>query len=541
MQVSINQPAYPYRTNRYYRHLLDRLADKNIYDVSAVAIGRRQSFYSASAIMSAVASSVLSATLAPGTYFYTVVGVTAYGETLPAKEYSVTVTSPQNAVTLVWTAIPSVTSYRIFRTTVPGQYANQFISETNLATIVDTGYATSAGYPLASVLKVTGSVTPAALYDVQLYRQGAEDQAPSPMAQTVTKPDGTFEFNASLPRGENEVYAVVSSERSASIFVNVYNIHLFFEAFANEMLNNWQEMAEQDRADIYINPTQDIFDTSVRYPTGEALRDVWGYLTDAFRPQSYTSEQYRQIILTILTAYRQATTYAAIKTIYDGFQTLSTPDYKRIVFYGKDSYTFKIGNRFGFRAVRTFGVGNPTLDYSWTGGNLHFNGQRGYIPNGTGTLPSGYGIHVIYIDGSRDSNGYFNLKVVSDLFNTLVHIPGLPDGVKVLAVFKTAGSDIVDIYGQCFIRSYATSSGDPYTGPFHIGPTFIARSARIMSSGFRGSRFLVYMTPFGLGPFADPEYSQKTTMIANALKAVKPAKTTIAYGYAPIIGAAGEI
>ena len=49
------------------------------------------------------------------------------------------------------------------------------------------------------------------------------------------------------------------------------------------------------------------------------------------------------------------------------------------------------------------------------------------------------------------------------------------------------------------------------------------------------------MTPFGSGPFSDPEYFQKTTMIASALKAVKPAKTTIAFGYAPVIGAAGEI
>ena len=165
MQVSINQPAYPYRTNRYYRHLLDRLADKNIYDVSAVSMGRRQSLYQAPAIMSAVASSVTNATLAPGTYYYTVVGVTAYGETLPAKEYCVTVASPQNAVTLVWSILPSVTSYRIFRSTTSGQYANQFISESTLATLVDTGYATSIGYPLASVLKVTGAVTPAALYD----------------------------------------------------------------------------------------------------------------------------------------------------------------------------------------------------------------------------------------------------------------------------------------------------------------------------------------------------------------------------------------
>jgi len=534
MQVILNQISYPYRTNRYYRHLLEKLADKNVYDVSYAAIGRRQSYYSAPVINSIAEASVPGANLSPGTYYYTLVGVTAYGETMIAREISVVVTAPNNAAVLSWSGVPSATAYRIFRSTTSGSYSNTFVTEVVGSSFTDIGYVTQMGYPLASLLKVTGAVTPVGIYEVELMiKNREENDVYTSMAKTTSKPDGTFEFTVSLPRGENELYALVSNENSARIFVNVYNLHLYFEAIANELLNFWQELVEQDRANTFIDPTQNMFDSNYRYPTDKALREVWGEMLDAFRPSTYTTDEYRIMLKGILEAHGKATTFAAIKKVFEMFQNSS--DYRRIVFFDKGSYHFKIGERFSFKAVRTLGVGNPTLDYEWTGGNLYYNGQRGYIPDGSSTLDftgtSSFN-HVIYIDGERDADGYFIVKRVNYPWNYLTWVDTLPQGVKVLAVFKTSNDDIVEINGMNFIGSYLTIP--TYNAPFHVGPSFITSCARIMSERHRGSRFMVYFNSiFGSGYMVDPEYSQKRDMIIKILKAVKPAKTTIGFGSSP--------
>lgn len=534
MQVILNQILYPYRTNRYYRHLLEKLADKNVYDVSYAAIGRRQSYYSAPVINSIAETNTPSADLSPGTYYYTLVGVTAYGETMIAREMSVIITAPNNSAVLSWSGVPSATAYRIFRSATSGNYSNTFVAEVVGSSFTDTGYATQLGYPLASLLKVTGAVTPVGIYEVKLMvRNREENEVYTSMAETTSKPDGTFEFTVSLPRGENELYALVSNENSARIFVNVYNLHLYFEAIANELLNFWQEMVEQGRANTFIDPTQNMFDSNYRYPTDKALREAWGDMLDAFRPSTYTTDEYRIMLKGILEAHSKATTFAAIKKVFEMFQ--NSPDYRRIVFFGKGSYHFKIGERFAFKAVRTFGVGNPTLDYEWTGGNLYFNGQRGYIPGGTGSLvmtgAASYN-HVFYIDGDRDSDGYFVIKSIVSPWNNLGFVSALPVGVKVLAMFKTTNDDIVQINGMNFIGSYSTIP--TYNGPFHVGPSFITNCARIMSERHRGSRFMVYFNSvFGSGYLTDPEYGQKVDMIIKILKAVKPAKTTIGFGSSP--------
>lgn len=540
MIVTLNKPSYPYRTNRYYRHLLERLTDKNIYDVSEVAVGKKEPFR-APVINNVAAAMVPNAILSPGTYYYTVVGITTYGETLPAKELSVVITAPMNAAVIQWSVVPYATTYRIFRSDTSNDYGNKYLGSVTGSTFTDTGYVEQLGYPLASSIRLTGTVTPVGIYEVDLMARGAGDEAFSSMAKTTTKADGTFEFEVQLPRGENVLYALVSSDYSASVYVNAYNLHLYFEAIANELYYQWQERMEQVRADFYIEPVKNIFDNEYRYPSDDALRDLWGLMTDAFRSQNFTSDEYRLLIKDILYSYRRATTYEAIKNIFEKFQNLF--DYKRIIFYDKDSIPFKIGERFGFKAVRTFGIGNPTLDYEWTGGNLFYGGQRGYIPDGTGTIPSGLGggFYLIYIDGTRDANGYFELKKLYSASNTLGWIPSLPEGVKVLAMFVILGDDILKIYGQSFVGSYASIPAS-YSGPFHVGPSFVTSNARTMTAGFRGSRFMVYFASiFGSGFMADPEYAQKRDMIEKILRAVKPAKTMIVFGASPIVSNMTEI
>jgi len=532
MPITINPLSYPYRTNRYYRHLLERLTDKNVYDVSYAAVGRRQSYFLSPTINSAIPAVVPGASLAPGTYYFTVVGVTAYGETLPASEMSVVVTAPNNAVILSWSGVAYATAYRIFRSFVSGGYNDTFLAEVTGVTFTDSGYVAQLGFPMASLVKVTGAVTPAGTYEVSLMTRNREEDIYTEMMKTTTKPDGTFEFTASLPRGENEMYAVASGENSERVYVNVYNLHLYFEAIASELINFWQEMSDRERADSFIEPTKNLFDSNLRYPSDEALRKIWGDLLDAYRPSTYSTEDYRLMLKGILAAHGEATTFEAIKRVFEMFQ--SAPDYRRIVFFDKGSMPFRIGERFGFKAVRTLGVGNPTLDYEWTGGNMFFGGGRGDIPNGSGSFSATGGgsfIHTFYIDGERDSDGYFMVKIIQSAWNTLGFVPTLPLGVKVLAMFCVTNDDIVGIYGQGFVGSYTTLLS--YEGPYHVGPSYITSNARIMSEGYRGSRFMVYFnTIFGTGYLTDPEYLQKRKMISDILKAVKPAKTTIGFGEA---------
>lgn len=521
--------------------------DKNIYDLSSVAIGAKAPVFGTS-FSEYIPETTLNATLSAGSYTYAVApvfsfvtqdGVQGFSEGI-MTEVSVDVISPNNSVLLAWNAIPKAVSYNLYRTNTRS-WVSSFIQNLKVLSFLDIGYLTSLGYPQATQVKFSGSVSPAGSYLVQLNFVNWQGNV-SPLTSMTSNPDGTFQFNLSVPKGTNGYQVVVSGVNSAIVRCNAYDMYLLFETVCQELLNITQEIINQDRADSHLAGTLDLFTGNIRYPDNAALLEVWAEMTDVFEPTGYTPIQFSELIQLALEAYRMATTYQAILALFTGLE--NTSNQNNIVFFGAagdaGSMGFPLGKNFKFYVVRS--GASPSLEYSFNGGNIWFRNQRGYMNSGTYTLPSTSGIgttyFAVYIDGTRDSNGYFELKTVrgtpSLTPDTVDPVfTGLPINSKVLGVFlvNMATQDIIQIAGMGRLGAFASSYIGPGTGPFWCGPSFITCSARVQSAKYKACRLLIFWQDiFGSGYLTDTQYSEKITMIKNLLKTVKSQGTIIFFG-----------
>ncbi|MBI4463637.1 MAG: hypothetical protein HY647_02935 [Acidobacteria bacterium] len=96
-----------------------------------------------------------------GTYYYKITALDGTGETVGSEEASVTVTSPNNAVNVSWSAVPGAKAYRIYRRPTSGGYTYYTSSPTSPTSFVDTGAAGTSGSPptvtTAYVMKLNSS------------------------------------------------------------------------------------------------------------------------------------------------------------------------------------------------------------------------------------------------------------------------------------------------------------------------------------------------------------------------------------------------
>lgn len=351
-QVTLDRPELPYSLNRYYRHLVSNFPDKNVYDTGKVAVGKTDPKMGPS-MNSAIAQNTGGALLEAGTYYYIVVGVIGTRETLMSREEEVVVASPNNSVSVTWSLMQGVTGYRIFRSTKSDDYRNCLVGEVGSAvsTFLDNGSPVQMSTPLAYATKFTGTVTPAGLYTVKLMKVKRNDEVDDAIMATVqTKADGTFELSSAIPRGSNKFYALVGSDKSAPVFVNAYNIHLYLQMIATEMMNYWQEYLEQTRADYHLDPTKEIFSNDDRSPSITALEDVWGVLTSVIKPSLYTYDEYLTLIKAVLKAYKGATSIEAIIEILQAlFPGWGIANYIPLDVHG---YGFRLGRKLKFDVVR---------------------------------------------------------------------------------------------------------------------------------------------------------------------------------------------
>lgn len=351
MAITLDQPQLSYDINRYYNHLLSKLADKNVYDVSKAAIAFKNPAIGP-ALNSADGQNNVGSSLSIGVHYYVVVANLLHGESLQSREVSVDIQAPNNSALVTWSIVPGAQSYKVFRTEISGNYRNTFIGETAngfVNTFLDTGIVPTQVSPLASIVKITGTVTPAAAYDIQLFLKNGDERF-SLFAQKPSQPDGTFVIEVSVPRGQNELYIQVGPNRSQSVFINAYNLHVYLEMIADELLTYWQDDIEQIRADIHIDPTEDFLDSELRSPTQLALKEFWQVMTSIIRPSLYTDIQYISLLKTVLDAYKNATSFKAIKQIIQ--EIISTWDTKSFIPFDKENSGFRLGNKLKFSVVR---------------------------------------------------------------------------------------------------------------------------------------------------------------------------------------------
>lgn len=88
--------------------------------------------------------------VAAGTYYYRVSALDETGETRCGTESAaVIVGTPNNQVSLTWTAVPDASSYKVFRTTTAGSYgANSLILNVATNSHLDVAASPTTGQPL---------------------------------------------------------------------------------------------------------------------------------------------------------------------------------------------------------------------------------------------------------------------------------------------------------------------------------------------------------------------------------------------------------
>jgi hypothetical protein len=89
-----------------------------------------------------IIGSTTGGTLAAGTYFYKITGVTGVGETTGSTEVTVTATGTTGSVALSWAALTGVGSYRVYRGTAAGAETGYYAASGT--TFTDTGAAFTA-------------------------------------------------------------------------------------------------------------------------------------------------------------------------------------------------------------------------------------------------------------------------------------------------------------------------------------------------------------------------------------------------------------
>lgn len=525
MAITLNQPNLTAILNRYYADMLLNLTDKNIYDQSKYAIGLKSPKLGP-VLNTAIPQTNGGSFLALGTYFYVVVAEFANEDSMASLEVSATLTGFQNSAFLTWAIVPNAIGYKVYRATVSGQYANSLVATIiggGISTYLDTGILTSFGTPVAFQLQITGNVTPPAAYEINVFLSSKGNVAKQ--IDTIdTDPNGNFKFNFNPLSGTNEVYVTVSGQgRSESVYVNSYNIHLFLEMIGQDMLDNWQTALQRAWITPQLFPAQDLFSSAIVKSSDADFKDAWGAFTSVVDCAALNGN-YRTFVQSVLGIYKKATTVEALKEIYALY------DFGRFdinfIPYDEDNTACKLGTSLKFFVTRPM-VGNPSLVYNWNGANIYFNGQRGYVPPGSATVvdPT-QGWTAVYIDGTRDVNGNFNVFALDQSAGGALELSGLPPNVLVLAVIVTNFvNDIINIAGMGRLTSVSSPWKGPGNGPYKCGPTFICNGARLNSRGYKYSRMMIWM-----GATGGPIDSVLVNSIIALFKDVKPAKRTIILG-----------
>jgi hypothetical protein len=479
------------------------------------------------ALNSAAPQNTGGASLAAGTYFYVVVAMFSAQDSMASLEISAVVAGSNNSAYLVWATVPGAVGYKIYRSTASGQYANtliQTILNGAISNFLDTGYLAQSGSPVAFQLKITGQVSPAGAYQVGVFLSSQGNQAKQ-IDAVNTDVNGNFSFAFNPTNGTNEVYATVSGQRSESVYVNSYNLHLFLEMVAQEMLNNFQPALQESWITPQLYPSQDLFSETTIQSSDIDFQNAWGILTSVVNDPSIAS-QYRALVQAMVLSYRKATTFQALLDIFNNFQT--NPNKNGIVFYDK-SCGFRLGKTYLNFSVTRSAPNVPSTTFAWTGGLVNFKNKKRYVQAGSYWIANSFGILpssvFVYLDGTYDANGYWIVKFDLEYLNMPYSLPvNLPNNSKVLVLVLTNQvNDIIDIGGNGAITSLSGPNGIG-NGPYMCGPDFISRRARLNGRGYKYSRFLIYMDDL----ISDaPAVIQS---IENLYSDMKPAKMTILFG-----------
>lgn len=472
--ITLNEPLLPFDVNSYFQEFLNFLASGNVYGQSRISIPYSKPALGPS-LLSVVVQDVVGGILEAGTYYYVLEAVLqtpdvsglVTKETLISREIEVVITGPNNAAELTWQAYPNqyISSYNIYRTQTSGDYRNCLIN--NVAapatSFVDDGYATQLGIPLAQQVVLTGSFSIPGVYNATLYST-PKNGNPGILQQLATNPDGTFTFNIAVPYGSNQFYVTDGSDKSNIIYINANNLFAFFDMMAFDLKTYWQELIERINAGPHLYTVDDLFDSGTRTSELNDFASFWQILTSVIRPSNYTDTQYRALVIAAVNAYRQATSYASIRNLILAI----LPDWLDTSFIPLDIYNtgFKLGQGSTTTTLGKFKVvrgspNAPSLEYSWNSGTgivpYVVGNIRGYIAGGTNTVASTSTerLEIVYVDGTKDGSGYFNVKVqevvVTEAYPEFIQ-QVLPAGIVVLAIVHVkATNDIDRIAGQGYL------------------------------------------------------------------------------------------
>jgi sugar lactone lactonase YvrE len=476
------------------------------------------------------------------TFYYVVTGEFADGsETQVSNEIAVEL-FPGNTITTIqldWTTTTGTVGYNVYRSLVEDNFEDSllnFVSGGGTSQYIDgdvgTPQDTQNFSPFPVTLFISGSVTPVAVHLIQLFLI-AGNNGPIPLAQKQSEPDGTFKFIVSAPRGTNEYYVLVDgTNKSQSVFVNAYKLHTMFLMQATELLEQFQQLAEQTRANNYLNPTQDVMDSNITSPTEVAIRNLWESMTSYVRPAGLTYTQYVEQIKGVLAVYNEATTLKAIYDIMNLFFSWNTIGYIPSAVVDNTRYNtgFRLGTSLKFTVVRGAPF-SPSMTWAFTGGKIFFNNKWYNMKTNTGTFaPFGGVAQAMYVDGTVDGNGYLQLKTqsVGGLF------PGVPSnyltiqvptGSKILGLifFNVPQNDIIHIAGMGRLYPVGISFSNNFlSGPFIAGPDYLTTGARIRHREYKYTRIFVFPEVVSSQP-----QQALLQIIFNILTDIKPAKDTL--------------
>ena len=448
--------------------------------------------------------------LTPGRYYYVLSQQIPGADEFFSNEIAVDVVSPNDSVWLTYQGIYGVGSYTAYRSTVSGDYSNA---------VTISGMSGLSGGVQDDGVNWTGNrQLPPPVYPVQLFAaHGLGDF--SLFAQGMPDQFGHYAIPVQLPYGRNEIYAQLPMPdpiRTASVFVNSYNFHLFFEMVSDEMKNYWQEYVEQAHADVHLGSVQDLFDSNTREASDDAFAKYWGTMTGLPKTYSINNTQYRAMVISLLRSYREATTLAGLVSVYNLFQSVAGSSQGIVQLNSPNVSGWRLGTALKFQTVRT--PPNPTLTYTWTGANVAMFGKRHYIAPGTATMSGSGNAVVVYVDGTLDSNGYLAVQHVNITMGPNNIPSGVPTNAFVLAVVFVSGGDIVRIFGQGWVKDSSVAADDSVK----LGPAFLPDTARLGYQGFWDTRVLVRMDNF-----LNTADSVLKDACLQAFKDVKPARDTV--------------
>lgn len=98
----------------------------------------------------AVTSAAGGSLVADTTYYWVVTAVGETGETVQSNQVVLTTTTANKTAALTWNAVRGAVSYKVFRSTISGDFTNKFVTTVTTNSYTDTGGSISTGTPSAT-------------------------------------------------------------------------------------------------------------------------------------------------------------------------------------------------------------------------------------------------------------------------------------------------------------------------------------------------------------------------------------------------------